>query len=67
MPKGLTYVDGSATNSAEFSFVSATKHADGTTTLLQTIDVQTTTIHSTPGYDAETGVGSPGPRFFSLR
>ncbi len=41
--------------------------ADGTATVLQTIDVQTTTIHSTPGYDAETGVGSPGPRFFSLR
>jgi uncharacterized repeat protein (TIGR01451 family) len=33
MPKGLTYVNGSATNSDEFSFVSATKNADGTTTL----------------------------------
>ncbi|HEY1917907.1 MAG TPA: S53 family peptidase [Streptosporangiaceae bacterium] len=33
---------------------------------LQTIDVQTTTIHSTPGYDDETGVGTPdGPAFFT--
>jgi subtilase family serine protease len=32
---------------------------------LQTIDVQTTTIHDTPGYDDETGVGTPdGPDFF---
>jgi subtilase family serine protease len=38
--------------------------AQGTTTVLQDIDVQTSTIHSTRGYDAETGVGSPGPRFF---
>jgi subtilase family serine protease len=36
----------------------------GTETLLQDIDVQTSTIHSTRGYDAETGVGSPGPKFF---
>ena len=36
----------------------------GTSTVLQWIDVQTTTIHSTRGYDAETGVGSPGPKFF---
>ncbi len=32
---------------------------------LQTIDVQTSTIHDTPGYDDETGVGTPnGPAFF---
>ena len=32
---------------------------------LRTIDVQTSTLHATPGYDDETGVGSPnGPRFF---
>ena len=32
---------------------------------LQTIDVQTSTLHSTPGYDDETGVGTPsGPAFF---
>ncbi|MGX6603066.1 hypothetical protein ACWKSP_13135 [Micromonosporaceae bacterium Da 78-11] len=39
--------------------------ADGKAYVLQTIDVQTTTIHSRPGYDDETGVGTPGPRFFS--
>jgi subtilase family serine protease len=32
---------------------------------LQTIDVQTSTLHDTVGYDDETGVGSPhGPEFF---
>jgi subtilase family serine protease len=40
--------------------------SDGKEYLLQTVDTQTTTIHSTPGYDAETGVGSPGPRFFGF-
>jgi hypothetical protein len=32
---------------------------------LQTVDVQTSLIPSTQGYDAETGVGTPGARFFS--
>ena len=32
---------------------------------LQTIDVQSSTLHDTPGYDNETGVGSPqGPALF---
>ena len=32
---------------------------------LGTIDVQQTTLHDTPGYDDETGVGTPdGPLFF---
>ena len=32
---------------------------------LQTIDVQSSTLHDTPGYDDETGVGTPdGPSFF---
>ena len=32
---------------------------------LQTIDVQSSTLHDTPGYDDETGVGTPnGPGFF---
>jgi subtilase family serine protease len=32
---------------------------------LQTIDVQSSTLHDTPGYDDETGVGTPnGPLFF---
>jgi len=35
---------------------------------LETVDVQTTTLHDTPGYDAETGVGTPrGPAFFLSR
>jgi len=37
----------------------------GYTYELQTIDVQQTTLHDTPGYDDETGVGTPnGPAFF---
>ena len=46
------------------NFNNSENAADGRTFLLQTIDVQTTTIHSTRGYDAETGVGTPGPAFF---
>ena len=34
---------------------------------LQTLDLQTSTLHDGPGYDDETGVGSPrGPSFFAL-
>ncbi len=33
---------------------------------LQTVDVQSTSIHSTPGYDAETGVGTPNGLAFFL-
>jgi subtilase family serine protease len=37
----------------------------GYTFELGTIDVQQTTLHDTPGYDDETGVGTPkGPAFF---
>jgi subtilase family serine protease len=37
----------------------------GYTYELGTIDVQQTTLHETPGYDDETGVGTPnGPAFF---
>jgi subtilase family serine protease len=37
----------------------------GFTFKLQTIDVQSSTLHDTPGYDDETGVGTPnGPAFF---
>jgi len=33
---------------------------------LQTVDTQSSTLHSTPGYDDETGVGTPnGPAFFT--
>ena len=32
---------------------------------LETVDVQSSTLHDTPGYDNETGVGTPrGPAFF---
>jgi subtilase family serine protease len=33
---------------------------------LRTVDVQTSTLHSIPGYDDETGVGSPGGLAFFL-
>ena len=37
----------------------------GFTYRMQTIDVQSSTLHSTKGYDDETGVGTPaGPSFF---
>ncbi|MFI5893604.1 protease pro-enzyme activation domain-containing protein [Actinoplanes sp. NPDC051513] len=49
---------------ARANFVNGVDAADGRKFQLQTIDVQTTTIHSTRGYDAETGVGVPGPAFF---
>ncbi|MFC7275366.1 protease pro-enzyme activation domain-containing protein [Paractinoplanes rhizophilus] len=49
---------------ARVNFVNGVDAADGRSFQLQTVDVQTTTIHSTRGYDAETGVGVPGPAFF---
>ena len=40
--------------------------SDGKSFKLQTVDVQSSTLHDTPGYDNETGVGSPnGPLFFA--
>jgi subtilase family serine protease len=40
--------------------------SDGLLTRLRTIDVQTSTLHDTRGYDNETGVGSPnGLAFFA--
>ena len=40
-------------------------NSEGVFFRLQTIDVQSSTLHDTPGYDNETGVGSPqGPAFF---
>ena len=40
-------------------------NSEGKTYELQTLDVQSTTLHDTPGYDDETGVGTPdGPAFF---
>jgi hypothetical protein len=46
-------------------YVNGIDASDGLSYRLQTIDMQSTTIHSAPGYDDETGVGSPnGPLFF---
>ena len=40
--------------------------AGGLTYRLQTIDGATSTLHDTPGYDNETGLGSPGgPQFYA--
>ncbi|AGZ41905.1 S53 family peptidase [Actinoplanes friuliensis] len=50
---------------ARANYVNSLDPSEGRTYILQQVDVQTSTIHSTPGYDAETGVGSPGPRFFA--
>jgi subtilase family serine protease len=47
------------------NFANSLDASEGRTYQLQTIDVQNTTIHSRKGYDDETGVGSPGAKFFS--
>ena len=47
------------------NFVNSVDASDGRSFLLQSIDVQTSTIHSKKGYDDETGVGSPGASFFA--
>ena len=40
-------------------------NSQGKTYKLQTVDVQSSTLHDIPGYDDETGVGTPrGPAFF---
>jgi uncharacterized repeat protein (TIGR01451 family) len=56
MPAGLSYVNGSATNSDEFTFVSATKHADGTTTLEW--DAANVTKGGTLTYEATVDAGA---------
>jgi subtilase family serine protease len=46
-------------------YVNFTDASQGTFFRLRTIDVQTSTLRSTQGYDDETGVGTPdGPEFF---
>ncbi|WP_305783421.1 S53 family peptidase [Symbioplanes lichenis] len=52
---------------ARANYVNSVDASEGRTYILQQVDVQTTTIHTTPGWDAETGVGTPGPKFLSLR
>jgi subtilase family serine protease len=49
-------------------YVNGVDNKQGKLYKLQTIDVQTSTLHDTPGYDNETGVGTPaGPAFFTRR
>jgi subtilase family serine protease len=46
-------------------YVNFLDNSQGKSYRLQTIDVQSSTLHDTPGYDNETGVGTPnGPAFF---
>jgi subtilase family serine protease len=46
-------------------YVNSLDNTQGKFFRLQTIDVQSSTLHDTPGYDDETGVGTPnGPAFF---
>jgi subtilase family serine protease len=47
-------------------YVNALNDGEGKFFRLRSIDVQTSTLHDTVGYDDETGVGSPkGPEFFT--
>ena len=47
-------------------FTNFVDNSQGVFFRLQTIDVQSSTLHDTRGYDDETGVGSPhGPMFFT--
>jgi subtilase family serine protease len=49
-------------------FVNGVDNSQGKLYRLQTVDVQSSTLHDTPGYDNETGVGTPrGPAFFLRR
>jgi len=50
---------------ARANYVNSIDPSDGRAYLLQQVDVQTSTIHSAAGYDAETGVGTPGAGFFT--
>jgi len=48
------------------NYTNGVDNSAGKQYLLQTIDVQTSTLHSTRGYDDETGVGTPnGTAFFN--
>jgi subtilase family serine protease len=48
------------------NYVNGVDASAGRSFELQTVDVQTSTLHDVPGYDNETGVGSPnGPDFFA--
>ncbi|MCW2782200.1 MAG: serine protease [Marmoricola sp.] len=56
----------SPVNQVRTNLVNGVDDTAGLAFVLQTIDIQTSTLHSTRGYDDETGVGSPnGPTFFN--
>ncbi len=60
-PKAYTPIAQVRTN-----YTNGVDNSAGKQYLLQTIDVQTSTLHSTRGYDDETGVGTPnGTAFFN--
>jgi hypothetical protein len=47
------------------NYANSLDNSQGKTYELGTIDVQSSTLHDTKGYDDETGVGTPdGPAFF---
>lgn len=47
-------------------YVNGLDASNGLKFQLQSVDVQSSTLHDVPGYDDETGVGSPaGPGFFA--
>jgi subtilase family serine protease len=46
-------------------YTNSVNNSQGKYWRLQTVDVQSSTLHDTPGYNDETGVGTPhGPEFF---
>ena len=56
----------SPTAEVRTDFANLVDASKGFTTKLRTIDVQTTTLHDTRGYDNETGVGTPNGLLFFL-
>ncbi|MCU4187033.1 S53 family peptidase [Acidiferrimicrobium sp. IK] len=54
----------SPTATVRTNLVNGVNNANGYSYVLQTIDVQTTTIHTLPGYDDETGTGTPNGAAF---
>ena len=62
------YAPGSPVAQVRTDYTNELDNSQGKFWRLETVDVQTTTLHDTPGYDNETGVGTPrGPAFFLSR
>jgi hypothetical protein len=67
VPASISQYYGSTSPLAQVrtDYVNFLDNSQGKFFLLQTIDVQSSTLHDTPGYDDETGVGTPsGPALF---